>query len=60
MMYEENKNSVSEDLQAALDDAEKTLRELQSKRDPAEQRVIKQMLEKKKRNQSANRKRDSE
>lgn len=60
MMYEENGNRVSEDLQAALVDAEKTLQELQSKRSPTEQRAFKQMLEKKKRRRSANKERDDE
>lgn len=47
------KDNLPNDLQVALEDAEKDLRELQSKRSPEEQRVIKQMLEKRKRKQGA-------
>lgn len=50
-MNERDENSVSEEfeeLQAALDDAKKTLRELQSQHNPKEPHAIKQMLEKKK------------
>lgn len=53
MTNEENENRISKELQAALEDAEKDLRELQSKRSPEEQRAIKQMLEKRKRKQGA-------
>lgn len=41
------------DLETALADAKKILQELQSKRNPEEQRAFKQMLEKKKRKQGA-------
>lgn len=41
------------DLESTLADAKKILQELQSKRNPEEQRAFKQMLEKKKRKQGA-------